>query len=40
MLADPELGDKAMEEEIRSMIARIVLTPRAEGGMDAVLEGD
>ena len=34
--ADPELGAEAMEA-IRSMIARIVLTPAAPGGMEAVL---
>ena len=39
VLADPELGPEAMEA-IRPMITRIVLTPRAEGGMEAVLEGD
>ena len=39
LLADAELGVEAMEA-IRSTITRIVLTPRAEGGMDALLEGD
>ena len=39
LLADAELGVEAMEA-IRSTITRIVLTPRAEGGMEAVLEGD
>ena len=39
LLADAELGVEAMEA-IRSTITRIVLTPRAESGMEAVLEGD
>jgi site-specific DNA recombinase len=39
VLADPELGAEAMEA-IRAMITRIVLTPGADGGMEAVLEGD
>ena len=39
VLADPKLGPEAMDA-IRAMIARIVLTPRAAGGMEAVLEGD
>ena len=38
-LTDAELGVEAMAA-IRSTNTRIVLTPRAEGGMEAVLEGD
>ena len=39
VLTDPELGPEAMAA-IRAMIARIVLTPAAESGMAAMLEGD
>jgi site-specific DNA recombinase len=39
VLADPELGAEATAA-IRSMIARIVLTPGTDGGIAAVLEGD
>ena len=39
LLADPELASEAMEA-IRALIARIVLTPRPAGGLDAVLHGD
>ena len=39
VLADAELGAEAMEA-IRAMITRIVLTPGAADGMEAVLEGD
>jgi site-specific DNA recombinase len=39
LLADPELGAEAMAA-IRGLIARIVLRPRAGGGVEAVLEGD
>jgi site-specific DNA recombinase len=39
VLAGPELGAEAAEA-IRSLVSRIVLAPRAGGGVDAVLEGD
>ena len=39
LLGDPELASEAMEA-IRALIARIVLTPRPAGGLDAVLYGD
>jgi site-specific DNA recombinase len=39
LLADPELGPEAMAA-IRGLIARIVLRPRAGGGVEAILEGD
>lgn len=39
LLADAELGVE-VAEAIRSLISRIVLTPRAGGGVEAVLEGD
>jgi hypothetical protein len=39
VLADPELGPEAMDA-IRAMIAKIVLTPGVDGGMEAMLEGD
>ena len=39
LLEDPELRDEAMEA-IRSMIERIVVTPRDGGGVELVLHGD
>jgi hypothetical protein len=39
LLADPELAAEAMEA-IRSLIARIILTPKSEGGLAAELHGD
>ena len=39
MLAAPASGAEAMEA-VRSMIARIVLSPAAAGGMEAMLKGD
>jgi hypothetical protein len=39
LLADPELAGEAMEA-IRALITKIVLTPRPEGALAAVLHGD
>jgi site-specific DNA recombinase len=39
LLGDPELGAEAAGA-IRSWVTRVVLTPGADGGMEAVLEGD
>jgi site-specific DNA recombinase len=39
LLVDPDARDEAMEL-IRSMIEKIVLTPKSEGGMAAELHGD
>ena len=39
LLADPELAGEA-SEAIRALITKIVLTPRPEGGLVAVLHGD
>ena len=39
LLDDPELRDEAMEA-IRSMVERIVVTPRGVGGVDLELHGD